>query len=862
MKKGAQASSKIRKRPAPAPEAPASSEYRVLILAPSGNDARLTADFLTKAALHPQICHDVIALCEAVKQGCGAILLAEETLGHSSMSLLIETLAHRPQWSDIPVAIITSGGEASQMQLRRLSIFGPSGNVTLLERPFRPGTLISTVEAALRARRRQSEVRDSMQAIRESELRYRQVVGSLPAAVYTTDVQGRVTLYNDAAAALWGRKPEIGKELWCGSYRIYRPDGTPMPLDQCPMAVTLREGRPVRGQEIIIERPDGSRRNVLPYPDPIRGASGKIVGAVNMLLDITESKRAERATQWLAAIVASSEDAIVSKDLNGIITSWNQGAELLFGYHPGEIIGRPVTVLMPPDRWNEEPNILERIRRGERIEHYETVRQHKDGSQIEISLTVSPIKNSHGEVIGASKIIRDITAPKQARRDLERAHKEVLVASRAKDDFLAALSHELRTPLNPILLLASEAAETQELPAEIRAQFTLIRNSIELEARLIDDLLDITRIAHGKLTVKMMLVDVHAVLKEAIATVRADVDGKGITLALELVAERSMVKGDAVRLQQIFWNLLKNAVKFTPAQGKITVATRIESVTGEIVIALTDTGIGMTESDLGRIFEAFTQGENTRAVGAHPFGGLGLGLAISRMLVESHSGSIRASSAGRGQGTTLIVSLPLSTERAVARQSPEPAQPSATAPKNGHAATIRILLVEDHEPTRIALTQLLTRRHYEVKTAASLLEARALSQEHAFQLLISDIGLPDGSGLEFIKELRARHKGLRGIALTGYGMEQDIARSQEAGFTVHLTKPVRVQSLERALAEATQAASLPETPCCRQLNADRNRGSFVPKASPVLILQKLAYRSQGRHPFAECLNRHQDWDRQ
>ena len=812
MSKSKSASSKIGNGIRADTVVPASLEYRVLILAPSGNDARLTADFLAKTGLHPQICHDVIGLCEAVKQGCGAVLLAEETLVHSSMSVLIETLAHRPPWSDIPVTIITSGGEASQMQLRRLSIFGPSGNVTLLERPFRPGTLISTVEAALRARRRQYEARDSMQAIWESELRYRQVVGSLPVAVYTTDVHGQVTFYNEAAANLWGRRPEVGKELWCGSYRIYRPDGTPMPLDACPMAITLREGRPVRGQEIIIERPDGSRRNVLPYPDPIRDASEKIVGAVNMLLDITESKRAEQATQWLAAIVESSEDAIVSKDLNGIITSWNKGAEHLLGYRPGEIIGRPVTVLMPPNLWNEEPNILARIRRGERIEHYETVRQHKDGTQIEISLTVSPIKNARGEVIGASKIIRDITAQKQARRDLERAHKEVLVASRAKDDFLAALSHELRTPLNPVLLLASEAAETLELPAEIRAQFTLIRNSVELEARLIDDLLDITRIAHGKLSVKMVPVDVHGVLQEAIATVRAELDGKRIAVILELAAERSVVKGDAVRLQQVFWNLLKNAVKFTPAQGKITVATRNEPTTGEIVISLTDTGIGMTESDLGRIFEAFTQGENARAVGAHPFGGLGLGLAISRMLVESHSGSIRASSAGRGQGTTLTVSLPLSTQRAVARQRPEPDHPSTPAPQNGQAASIRVLLVEDHEPTRIALTQLLTRRHYEVKTAASLGEARALSQDQTFQLLISDIGLPDGSGLELIKELRARHKNLRGIALTGYGMEQDIARSQEAGFTVHLTKPIRVQSLENALAQAVEAASLPEIP--------------------------------------------------
>ncbi|HTA95318.1 MAG TPA: PAS domain S-box protein, partial [Verrucomicrobiae bacterium] len=220
---------------------------------------------------------------------------------------------------------------------------------------------------------------------------------------------------------------------------------------------------------------------------PERNLEGEIVGVVAVINDVTERKRAEQASRQLAAIVESSADAIISKDVNGIITSWNNGAEQLFGYKAQEVVGRPILILIPEDHQDEEPHILERVRRGERIEHYETIRQRKDGKLIEISLTVSPIRNGAGKVVGASKIARDISQQKQFERELERAHKEAVAASRAKDDFLAALSHELRTPLNPVLLVASDAAENPKLPPEIRADFDMIRRNVELEARLIDD---------------------------------------------------------------------------------------------------------------------------------------------------------------------------------------------------------------------------------------------------------------------------------------------------------------------------------------------------------------------------------------
>ena len=240
------------------------------------------------------------------------------------------------------------------------------------------------------------------------------ILQSLPAAIYTTDLEGRITFYNEAAAELWGVRPELHRSEFCGSWKLYWPDGTYLPHDQCPMAIALKEGRAIRGKEAVAERPDGTRIPFLAHPVPLFDEAGRLTGAVNMLVDISGRKKAELATQRLAAIVESSDDAILSKDLDGIITSWNQGAERLYGYADHEVLGKPVTILIPEDRQDEEPRILARIRRGERIDHYETMRRRKDGSLIDISLSVSPIVDSTGRVVGASKIARDISDRRRA----------------------------------------------------------------------------------------------------------------------------------------------------------------------------------------------------------------------------------------------------------------------------------------------------------------------------------------------------------------------------------------------------------------------------------------------------------------
>jgi CheY-like chemotaxis protein len=380
-----------------------------------------------------------------------------------------------------------------------------------------------------------------------------------------------------------------------------------------------------------------------------------------------------------------------------------------------------------------------------------------------------------------------------------------MAASRAKDDFLATLSHELRTPLNPVLLLATEAARTFELPPAVREDFQTIAKNVALEARLIDDLLDLTRIVRGKLALEMKPFDVHESLRDALEMSRTEIEQKQISLTLKLDAESRVVQGDDVRLKQVFWNVIKNAAKFTPEGGSITIESRIIPEGDILAVTVTDTGIGMLPEELARIFEAFSQGDHALQ-GPHRFGGMGLGLAISRMMMEMHSGSIAATSGGRNQGTTLLIKLPLLRNGVPLRDStsaPSANGIMADAPHSRLAGRpCRILLVEDHKPTSRALVQLLTRRNYQVAAADCVAEARAAVRRQKFDLLISDIGLPDGNGYELMTELRSEY-GLPGIALTGYGMEEDVNRSQAVGFVAHLTKPVSVQALEGALAAAS-----------------------------------------------------------
>ena len=403
-------------------------------------------------------------------------------------------------------------------------------------------------------------------------------------------------------------------------------------------------------------------------------------------------------------------------------------------------------------------------------------------------------------------LVAQFIARKQVEDERQRLYQEAMTArndavaaSRAKDDFIAALSHELRTPLNPVLLLASDGAENPDVPEKVREDFKMIRNNVSLEAKLIDDLLDLTRIVHGKLSLELSPVDAHAIVRDALAIVSPAVEQKRIDLALEFGAAASLVDGDAVRLQQVFWNVLNNAVKFTPTGGRIALRTA-NPAPGTIELRITDNGTGLPPSELQKIFEPFTQGGN-RA------GGLGLGLAISRQLVEKHGGRIAAASDGPGQGATFTISLPLlPADGATRLPAARSAMPEPPASRLLAARDRRLLLVEDHAATRSTLEALLKRRSFRVTTAASAAAALKLVETEEFDIVISDLGLPDADGYALWAALRRRLPRAVGIALSGYGMEQDLERSRAAGFAGHLTKPVSVHALDRAL-----AALLPES---------------------------------------------------
>jgi signal transduction histidine kinase/response regulator RpfG family c-di-GMP phosphodiesterase len=370
-------------------------------------------------------------------------------------------------------------------------------------------------------------------------------------------------------------------------------------------------------------------------------------------------------------------------------------------------------------------------------------------------------------------------AAQNARTEAERANM-------AKDRFLAMLSHELRTPLTPVLT-SLLGLEHDNLPDGVRPALQMIRRNVELEARLIDDLLDLTRISKGKVQLNLEVVDAHLLLRNALEICQLDIDQKGLQLEVDLGAERARLKADPARLQQIFWNLIKNAVKFTPSGGQLHLSTS-NTDDDQLRVVVADSGCGIDAESLPKIFNAFEQGERARQ------GGLGLGLAISKALVETHHGTLQAESAGRNQGATFTAFFPLAEHHLDTMTN------GTTAP-TADRKNLRILLVEDHEDTNRSLTQLLRRRGYHVQAAYNVAKAMDVAANEEFDVLVSDIGLPDGSGVELMQQLRAKRP-IFGIALTGFGMEEDIRKSHDGGFDHHLIKPVDLNRLDAIIQQA------------------------------------------------------------
>ncbi len=507
--------------------------------------------------------------------------------------------------------------------------------------------------------------------------------------------------------------------------------------------------------------------------------------------DVTHEKYAAEVTARLAAIVESSDDAIVSKTLEGIVTSWNRGAERIFRYTAAEMIGRSITTLFPADRQNEEPSILERIRRGERIEHYETERVRKDGRRIHVSITVSPIVDATGRIIGASKIARDVSDRRQAEetrlRLLEserQARAAAEAAMRTKDEFLSVVSHELRTPLASILgwvnVLKSGATGDK-----VHRAVESIERSGRAQAKLIEDLLDVSRVITGKMRLDLRLVDLPAAMRQAAEVISPTASAKGVELLVHIDEDAGPVAGDLDRLQQIAWNLLSNAVKFTPSGG--TVELCLERRDDDACLIVRDTGRGITRDLLPFIFERFRQADQADS---RRHGGLGLGLAIVRHLVELHGGGVAVASDGEGCGATFTVKLPLPTGGG--RESEVPAR---------LLAGLRVLVVDDDFDVLDGLRIVLEGQGARVTVAGSMREACDLLRESAPDVAISDIRLRDADGYALVRELRAsdRLRKIPAIAITGLDSDNRVERATEAGFDLCLGKPVDSGTLVNAI---------------------------------------------------------------
>jgi PAS domain S-box-containing protein len=540
----------------------------------------------------------------------------------------------------------------------------------------------------------------------------------------------------------------------------------------------LRAGETIVNQQAQLRRKDGSIRTVRLSSNAL-WEDGKFVHSQCITQDISAQLIAESASRHLAAIVESSEDAIVAKSLDGIVVSWNRGAERVFGYTQEEMVGRPITVIIPPEHAHEEPAILDRIRRGERVESYESIRRRKDGSLIAVSLMISPIRDQDGNVIGASKIARDITHLKKIERELRDA-------DRRKDEFLAVLAHELRNPLAPIRQATQVARASFANEARVEWSHDVIDRQVGHMARLLDDLLDIARITRGTLEIRRSNVDLATVVEAALEMARPLIDARRHTLTVDLPDDPVALDADPLRLSQVIANLLTNAAKYTGNGGHIALSA--ERDRGCATIRVVDDGIGLAGESLAQIFEMFAQ------VGTaldRTEGGLGIGLALSRGLVQLHGGTIEAHSAGLGKGSEFIVRLPL--VRANTKSLGAPHEGS------GHdgGRRLHILVADDNHDSAESLALFLELNGHTTELVYAGDAAFAAMLRRPPDLALLDIGMPNLNGYELAERVREQPWGgaITLVAITGWGQDGDRARAHAAGFDHHRVKPIDTHDL-------------------------------------------------------------------
>jgi PAS domain S-box-containing protein len=643
--------------------------------------------------------------------------------------------------------------------------------------------------------RRTQELLQSNEQLRHSEARFKLAVAIAKMGTFEIDLRTDAVVVNDAGRELYGwaaDEPLTFRKV----QTHFHPDDRKRVIEAVGRALDPAAAPDEFEVEQRIFRTDGALRWIRVRGRALFeeiGGTRQAVSCLGTYLDITERTEGEAALRESEARFRQLADAIPQLAWmarpDGWIFWYNQRWHEFTGMTPEQMEGWGWQSVHDP---KELPRIIDHwtqaLATGQPWQDTFPLRRYDGEFRVHLS-RANPFRDSQGRVVLWFGTNTDIT-------ELVRAEEAAQAANRAKDQFIAVLSHELRTPLTPVLATIVDLSGRADLPPAVSEAVDLIRRNVELEARLIDDLLDVTRISKGKLAMDRAVVPLDAVLQDAVRICEPNIAKKQVNVALELNASNHCVEGDGARLLQAFWNLLQNAVKFTPRNGQITIRTRGGDAVLQVEIA--DTGIGIEPEALPRIFEPFGQADETIS---RRFGGLGLGLALSKALVEAHGGSVAASSGGRDQGTTFAVELQTTqrpqigaNEPVSATQQPEPA--------------FRILLVEDHEDTRRTLARLLERWGHTVGTAGTVAEGLQLAAATSFDILVSDLGLPDAHGNDLMTQLRTT-TAIRGIAVSGYGTEIDVENSLAAGFDMHLAKPIGAQRLKGAIAEL--ASKLPSS---------------------------------------------------
>jgi PAS domain S-box-containing protein len=770
------------------------------------------------------IAKDLNGIIQSCNESCTRIFgYAPEELVGRPIHVLIPPELHAQE--DEILARVRRGERVEHFETIRVAKDGRRLDISLSVSPVRgqTGEIIGLAKVA-RDITQQKQIASELAAQQE---RYRVTLASIGDGVIATDERGRVAYLNSTAEALtgWTLAEAMGRRL-ADVFRIIN-ERTREPVGD-PVELVMRTGEIVglANHTVLISR-GGVERPIADSASPIRDAEGAVIGAVLVFRDVTEQRRAEDAIaeqrEWFETALESIGDAVIATDVQGRVSFMNPVAEHLTGWRLDVARGRPCAdifnIVNETSRRTVESPVTRVLANGLIVglaNH--TVLLAADGTERPIDDSGAPIRDRHGRIVGVILVFRDVSGRRRAEneRRIVAAERERLLeaeraaradaerASRVKDDFVAMVSHELRTPLNAILGWTQVMSQSRSDPEIVRRGLDVIARNTRVQAQLISDLLDMSRIVAGKLWLSVEKLDLKSLVVNAIETVQQAADSKGVAIRQELDFD-APIAGDPSRAQQIVWNLLWNAIKFTPEGGDILVRLRQRGSDAEITVA--DSGIGIKHELLPHIFDRFHQGD-TSLTRRH--GGLGLGLAIAQHLVHLHGGSISANSDGEGKGATFTVLLPSSALPAASpAASTASAETGVTAAPTSALEGVRILIVEDEADSRDFLRQFLAAHGADVFVASSGTEALTVAQHTRPAVLVSDIGLPDIDGYELLQRLRRSSTdglgGIPAIAITAYARTEDRMLAFQSGYQVHLAKPVEPARLVEAIVRVSRA---------------------------------------------------------